>query len=1333
MSLSTLFAAATDGATAQLPAQPTGSGVYSTFSATPFSNVVESAINGFDAPGFNGSISPTSQPASSDNSRFVIELAVPGALDVWPSQLDAADVDPSRIATQGKPDVTVKPDQALGTSELPLAPNEPGSETGKTVESLANRSRDLASPHLTPEQPQGTGLDGQCGKSLKRRNACGNQPEPAAEAKASPMLREGVSEKVEGRQALESDSESKEADKVVRPKITSNMGRTLMGWLRAAAAARNAANNAATPVSNGIQVATAETILPTAPKCPDSALDSSHSQSLGRQNGISAEHPSPIALTRRVSHLRSREAAPDSTDLDPCKGTMAQASVEPALEQTVADQMLQEPPSSKADEISFAEVLQPSETAQLSAQLPIQELETVSSETAQANAIASLFPVVSRVEDSIPVAPEFSQTSSASATDLNEPVSIDEASPPAATGVSGVWQDEGRGLSALPVMPTNSRIEFETAVVSSQSGPHAEVPSSLASVILSGAEASTQAPFPAQAGLLAQISEGSGSVLVESFEPAPVLLSNPASQVSFASESGKDAPPLPPQFVANTPVANTDAVTSDPTGIPADLRQTVVAPLIETPVSPVTTAAPATDDTSAMPPIINPESQRIHSATASPSGILANLSQTVGAPLIETPVSPVKTAAPATDDTSTQPPTMNPDSQRIHSATASPSGILANLSQTVGAPLIETPVSPVKTAAPATDDTNNLDGNQPNQIASPGGGRRMTRFGGVAETKAPDQATFQNRGADRLSQPTELRGAVLLRSAPKLSQALSPTNHPDLRSTELPSGPVVEATAVPPTVGEIASKPQLPATPPVLGGRSGLVRDAISNKPDTKGSTGDLNIAMEVASGVPKSNQAATSSDVSSEITVDDPAKSASSRAVESKVPEIRVRRSGADGSAEVKSNGSLVDAGASPRAGNHPEVPSEAAATRLGLESQKVSKDSSAVMVPVDSGNLRQASATEVDGSLRGGEAKTNITAKNVLVDHADLSRTKATDAIQPDSGSIRNRRVPASDEPVVEQATGKISLAASAQVADAGRSAGRSQNDDSQTVMTNSRISTWKQDEDADHREPSRDEDGNRRGMAAAQQPDVMKRTSKRDGNASQGVQKMPSDGLTAAPAEGKAANPVRSDRAVAGNAHAVSGAEIVSLGRGLDWSIGHAMHLRSTSNLPEVREISAMDRLPSDRIERLEQLITKEVMIFRRTSAESVSVVLKPDSNTDLVLEVHQRNGQMEASMRIDRGDVAQLASQWPRLQEALAEKSVVLLPLSGANTSFSQSQQDGDRPTPQSALDQDSSRREHRKPASEPEGEPALLNQNIKISRTSGPGGRKLSARGFEFWA
>ncbi len=1279
MSLSTLFAAATDGATAQLPAQPTGSGVYSTFSATPFSNVVESAINGFDAPGFNGSISPTSQPASSDNSRFVIELAVPGALDVWPSQLDAADVDPSRIATQGKPDVTVKPDQALGTSELPLAPNEPGSETGKTVESLANRSRDLASPHLTPEQPQGTGLDGQCGKSLKRRNACGNQPEPAAEAKASPMLREGVSEKVEGRQALESDSESKEADKVVRPKITSNMGRTLMGWLRAAAAARNAANNAATPVSNGIQVATAETILPTAPKCPDSALDSSHSQSLGRQNGISAEHPSPIALTRRVSHLRSREAAPDSTDLDPCKGTMAQASVEPALEQTVADQMLQEPPSSKADEISFAEVLQPSETAQLSAQLPIQELETVSSETAQANAIASLFPVVSRVEDSIPVAPEFSQTSSASATDLNEPVSIDEASPPAATGVSGVWQDEGRGLSALPVMPTNSRIEFETAVVSSQSGPHAEVPSSLASVILSGAEASTQAPFPAQAGLLAQISEGSGSVLVESFEPAPVLLSNPASQVSFASESGKDAPPLPPQFVANTPVANTDAVTSDPTGIPADLRQTVVAPLIETPVSPVTTAAPATDDTSAMPPIINP------------------------------------------------------DSQRIHSATASPSGILSNLSQTVGAPLIETPVSPVKTAAPATDDTNNLDGNQPNQIASPGGGRRMTRFGGVAETKAPDQATFQNRGADRLSQPTELRGAVLLRSAPKLSQALSPTNHPDLRSTELPSGPVVEATAVPPTVGEIASKPQLPATPPVLGGRSGLVRDAISNKPDTKGSTGDLNIAMEVASGVPKSNQAATSSDVSSEITVDDPAKSASSRAVESKVPEIRVRRSGADGSAEVKSNGSLVDAGASPRAGNHPEVPSEAAATRLGLESQKVSKDSSAVMVPVDSGNLRQASATEVDGSLRGGEAKTNITAKNVLVDHADLSRTKATDAIQPDSGSIRNRRVPASDEPVVEQATGKISLAASAQVADAGRSAGRSQNDDSQTVMTNSRISTWKQDEDADHREPSRDEDGNRRGMAAAQQPDVMKRTSKRDGNASQGVQKMPSDGLTAAPAEGKAANPVRSDRAVAGNAHAVSGAEIVSLGRGLDWSIGHAMHLRSTSNLPEVREISAMDRLPSDRIERLEQLITKEVMIFRRTSAESVSVVLKPDSNTDLVLEVHQRNGQMEASMRIDRGDVAQLASQWPRLQEALAEKSVVLLPLSGANTSFSQSQQDGDRPTPQSALDQDSSRREHRKPASEPEGEPALLNQNIKISRTSGPGGRKLSARGFEFWA
>ncbi|MSU61731.1 MAG: hypothetical protein EXS31_04935, partial [Pedosphaera sp.] len=728
MSLSTLFAAATDGAMAQLTTKPTGSGVFSTSAATPFSSVVESAINSFDAPGLIGSVSPTFEPASSDTGRFVIELAVPGALDVWPSQLDAAgvDPDPSQTATQGKPEVTVTPDQAPGTPELPVAPNELGSKTETTAESLAGHSREPAPPHLTPEQAQGTRIDGLCGKSLKRRSACGNQSEPASEVKTAPVIEEGVSEKAEASHALEGNSESKKAGKAARPRMSSDMGRTLMGWLRAAAAARNAAKNSATPVINGTQVATAETIQATAPKCPGSALDLSLSQSLGRQNGISADHPSPIALPRRVSQLRSREAAPGSSTLNQWAGTTAKASIESPLLQPVANQILQEPLSSKVDEISFAEVLQPAATTQISAEIPIHNIEAVLSGTALANAIASMLPVISQIELSAPVAPGFSQSSSASAKVLNEPASIDKASSPVATEVFGSSQSEGRGSSAILATPTDSKNESGGMVINSESKPQIEASSSLASEISSEPEASTpsvqgavemafrssdistQAPFPAQAGLETQFSQGSGSVQFESFEPAPVMRDNLASQVSITSEPSKTAPPMPPQFVVGTPVTHTDSVTASPSRVSADLGQTVVAPLIETPVSPLKIAAQDKDDTSTLPPTINPDLQRTDSVTASPSRVSADLGQTVVAPLIETPVSPLKIAAQAKDDTGALPPTINPNLQRADSVTANPSGVSADLGQTVVAPLIETPVSPLKIAAQDTDDASAL-------------------------------------------------------------------------------------------------------------------------------------------------------------------------------------------------------------------------------------------------------------------------------------------------------------------------------------------------------------------------------------------------------------------------------------------------------------------------------------------------------------------------------------------------------------------------------------------------------------------------------------------------
>lgn len=80
-----------------------------------------------------------------------------------------------------------------------------------------------------------------------------------------------------------------------------------------------------------------------------------------------------------------------------------------------------------------------------------------------------------------------------------------------------------------------------------------------------------------------------------------------------------------------------------------------------------------------------------------------------------------------------------------------------------------------------------------------------------------------------------------------------------------------------------------------------------------------------------------------------------------------------------------------------------------------------------------------------------------------------------------------------------------------------------------------------------------------------------------------------------------------------------------------------------------------------ERLLHLVQSEVQLVRSTKADRLSVVLRPDNDTEILLRLRVQDGAIEAHARCDRGNYAALNSQWGDLQEALSACGVRLAPL------------------------------------------------------------------------
>ena len=86
------------------------------------------------------------------------------------------------------------------------------------------------------------------------------------------------------------------------------------------------------------------------------------------------------------------------------------------------------------------------------------------------------------------------------------------------------------------------------------------------------------------------------------------------------------------------------------------------------------------------------------------------------------------------------------------------------------------------------------------------------------------------------------------------------------------------------------------------------------------------------------------------------------------------------------------------------------------------------------------------------------------------------------------------------------------------------------------------------------------------------------------------------------------------------------------------------------------------PAFSAERFEQLLTREVVSFKQTGVGEVGVSLKIDPQTQLFLQLTSRDGQTQAMLRCEKGDLPGLGSHWAQLQESLARQNVQLLPMS-----------------------------------------------------------------------
>ena len=98
--------------------------------------------------------------------------------------------------------------------------------------------------------------------------------------------------------------------------------------------------------------------------------------------------------------------------------------------------------------------------------------------------------------------------------------------------------------------------------------------------------------------------------------------------------------------------------------------------------------------------------------------------------------------------------------------------------------------------------------------------------------------------------------------------------------------------------------------------------------------------------------------------------------------------------------------------------------------------------------------------------------------------------------------------------------------------------------------------------------------------------------------------------------------------------------------------------------LNDVSKLDT--QAQVDRIGRLVSQEVISIRQSGANVLAVSLKVDQHTELFLQLTNHNGQIQASVRCERGNAAGLDSHWGQLQESLARQNVQLMPMEGKSS-------------------------------------------------------------------
>lgn len=102
-------------------------------------------------------------------------------------------------------------------------------------------------------------------------------------------------------------------------------------------------------------------------------------------------------------------------------------------------------------------------------------------------------------------------------------------------------------------------------------------------------------------------------------------------------------------------------------------------------------------------------------------------------------------------------------------------------------------------------------------------------------------------------------------------------------------------------------------------------------------------------------------------------------------------------------------------------------------------------------------------------------------------------------------------------------------------------------------------------------------------------------------------------------------------------------------------------SATDASSVSEAEAPRNSAVDSVGALRDQILSRVLEFRSQTPTSMTVILRPDSNTELSIQLRSNDGRIEVHVRMERGDSAALQDSWGTLQQSLSQHGVNLMGL------------------------------------------------------------------------